>query len=313
MKDILKKVFTLIITLLIVSFLAFLAFSIIPGDPTTKILGTEATPEAVAALRSQMGLDQPVLIRYWNWLTDFIRGDFGTSYTYSLSVRSMLSDKLPVTALLVLMSFIITIVFSIPLGIAAGSVENPVIDKIVTAVDQIVMSVPAFFIGVLICYICGIVLRMFIPGNFVSLDESLSGCILYLFYPAMATAIPRIAMTIKMLRGSILNEMGQDYVRTAHSRGNNRSQILVRHALRNALIPVITFLAISMAEIVTSSIIIEQVFTVPGIGRLLLASINNRDFPVVQAIVVMLAAWIVVVNFAADLINQLVDPRMRLR
>ena len=313
MKTIIKKLIALIITLFIVSLLAFVAFSIIPGDPTTRMLGTEATPEAVAALRAQLGLDQPVLIRYFNWVTSFIRGDFGSSYTYGLSVSEMLSDKLPITAMLVFLSFIITVIFSIPLGILAGNVRNSVIDKLVIAVDQVVMSVPAFFIGVLICYIFGLILKLFVPGNFVSPQTSMSGCLLYLLFPAFAIAIPRIAMTVKMLRGSILNEMGQDYVRTALSRGNTRATALRNHVLRNALIPVITFLAISMAEIVTSSIIIEQVFTVPGIGRLLLASINNRDFPVVQAIVVMLAAWIVTVNFVADLLNQLVDPRMRLR
>lgn len=308
-----KKLIALIITLFIVSLLAFLAFQIVPGDPTTKMLGTEATPEAVEALREQLGLNQPVLLRYWNWMTGFLRGDLGTSYSYNMPVSEMLADKLGITALLTLMSFVFTVVLSIPLGIAAGSVKHEAVDRIVTAVDQIIMSIPAFFIGILACFLFGIVLRVFVPGNFVSYTESWSQCLTYLIFPALSIAIPRVAMTVKMLRGSILNELGQDYVRTARSRGNSRRAVLSRHVVRNALIPVITFLAVSMAEIMTGSIIIEQVFTIPGVGRLLLASINNRDFPVVQAIVVILAAWIVIVNFAADLLNQLVDPRLRLR
>lgn len=313
MKYFMKKFTALIITLFIVSFLAFLAFSIIPGDPTTRLLGTEATPERVAQLRELYGLGKPVLQRYGSWLLDFLRGDFGTSYIYSLPVRDMLGDKLPTTGLLVLMTFLLMAVLSIPLGIAAGHVRNPVLDKLIAGFDQFVMSIPTFFVGVLICYLFGIVMRLFVPGQFISYQESFGGCIGYLIFPVLAIAIPKSAMTIKMLRGAILDELSKDYVRTARSRGNRRSAIINRHVVRNALIPAITFLAVSMAEIVTSSIIIEQIFTIPGIGRLLLASISSRDFPVVQAIVVILAAWIVLVNFMADILNQIVDPRMRLK
>ncbi len=313
MRYFVKKTITLIITLFIVSLLAFLAFQIIPGDPVTKMLGTEATPEAVAALRTELGLDLPVPARYWNWLTGILRGDMGISYSYSMPVNDMLSDKLPVTAMLTIMSFLITVVLSIPLGILAGSVRNPVLDKIVTVVDQFFMSIPAFFVGVLACYIFGVALRVFVPGNFIQPSVDPVGCLQYMIFPAMSIAIPRIAMTVKMLRGSMLHELGQDYVRTATSRGASRRTILGSHVLRNALIPTIAFLAISAAEIMTNTIIIEQVFNIPGIGRLLLASIGNRDFPVVQAIVVIFAAWIVLVHFIADLLYQLVDPRLRLR
>ena len=313
MKYAAKKILTLIITLFIVSLLAFLAFQVIPGDPTTKMLGTEATPEAAAALRAELGLDKPILARYWDWLTAFLTGDMGTSYSYHMPVADMLSDKLPITFLLTILSFLFTVVLSIPLGILAGSIRSKVLDGFFAALDQVVMSIPAFFIGILACFLFGTVLRFFTPGDFVSYKQSWSACLIYLIFPALSIAIPRIAMTVKMLRGSILGEQGKDYVRTARSRGNGRPAILTRHVLKNALIPVITFLAVSAAEIMTGTIIIEQVFTIPGIGRLLLASISNRDFPVVQAIVVILAAWIVVVNFAADLLYQLVDPRIQIR
>ena len=308
-----KKLFTLIITLFIVSLLAFLAFQIIPGDPTTAMLGTEASPEARAELRAQLGLDQPAPVRYWEWLTGFLTGDFGTSYSYSLSVREMLGEKLVITGFLTLLSFSFTIVLSIPLGILAGSVRSRGLDRLIAALDQVVMSVPPFFVGILACYLFGIVLRLFTPGDFVSYTQDWGAFLAYLVLPALSMALPRVAMTVKMLRGSVLSQLGEDYVRTARSRGLSRGEILRRHVLKNALLPTITFLAVSAAEIMTSSSVIEQVFTIPGVGRLLLSSISSRDFPVVQAIVVILAVWIVLVNFAADLLYQAVDPRIRMR
>ena len=308
-----KKLFTLIITLFIVSLLAFLAFQIIPGDPTTAMLGTQATPEARAELQAELGLDRPVPVRYWDWLTSFLTGDFGESYSYRLPVAGLLGEKLAITGVLILMAFLFTIVLSIPLGILAGSIRNPVLDKLMTALDQVVMSVPPFFLGILTCYLFGTLLRVFVPGDFVSYTQDWGAFLSYLILPALSIALPRVAMTVKMLRGSILEQLGEDYVRTARSRGLPRGEILRRHVLKNALLPVITFLAVSAAEIMTSSIIVEQVFTIPGVGRLLLSSISNRDFPVVQAIVVILAAWIVVVNLVADELYQLADPRIRLR
>ena len=313
MKYAIKKSFTLIITLFIVSLLAFLAFQVIPGDPTTKMLGTEAPEEAKAALRAQLGLDGPVIARYFNWLISFVKGDMGTSYSYQMPVSEMLADKLPVTFLLSAMSFVLTVVISIPLGIWAGSAKSKAADLAISALDQMVMSVPPFFIGILATWLFGTVLNVFSTGGFISYKESLSGCISYLILPAFSIAIPRIAMTVRMMRSSIIAELERDYVRTARSRGAARGVILSRHVLKNALIPVITFLAVSAAEIMTGSIIIEQVFAIPGVSRLLLAAISGRDFPVVQAIVVILAAWIVIINFLADLLYRIADPRIRLR
>ena len=311
MKPVLKKTVSLIITLFIVSLLAFLAFQIIPGDPTTKILGTNATPEKAAQLRSQLGLDRPVLERYWSWLTSFVRGEFGTSYTYLRPVRQLLSDKLPVTVLLTVLSVALTAAVSSPVGIWAGGARSKWVDHVFVIFDQILMAVPPFFFGILSCFLFGNMLKWFTPGDFVGLSESVTGCLHYLILPAICLALPRIAMTVRMLRSSIQEEMTQNYVLTARSRGLPRTGILRRHVMRNAMIPVVTFLAVSAAEIMTGTIIIEQVFTIPGIGRLLVSSIGNRDFPVVQAIVVLLAAWTVIVNYAADMINHWMDPRLR--
>ena len=313
MRYFIKKFSTLIITLFIISLLAFLAFQIIPGDPVTQMLGTEATESAKEALREQLGLNRPVLVRYFDWLLSFIRGDFGMSYNYRMPVGEMLADKLPITMMLTGLSFLFTVVFSIPIGILAGSAKSKKSDVAITSVNQMVMSIPAFFIGILACYVFGNIFRVFIPGNFVSYTVSWSQFLGYMIFPALSIAIPRIAMTVRMLRSSIHTELEKDYVRTARSRGNSYRSIMTRHVLQNALIPVITFLAVSAAEIMTGSIVIEQVFAIPGISRLLLTSITGRDYPVVQAIVVIIAAWIVIVNFIADLLYQLADPRIRMQ
>lgn len=313
MKQIIRKTASLIITLFIVSLLAFLAFQIIPGDPTTKILGTNASAENVAALRTRLGLDRPVILRYWEWLVSFVRGDFGFSYNYLRPVGSLLADKLPVTALLTVLSFAMTVLVSIPLGIAAGSLRSRLADHIAVISGQILMAVPPFFFGIISCYLFGIVLKWFMPGQYISLSSSVAGCLAYLLLPALSLALPRIAMTVRMLRGSIRSELSQNYVLTAQSRGMPGWMIVLRHVMRNAMIPVVTFLAVSAAEIMTGTIIIEQVFAIPGIGRLLVSSIGNRDYPVVQAIVVILAAWIMIVNFMADMLNHWMDPRRRIR
>ncbi len=312
MKPVLKKVASLIITLFIVSLLAFLAFQIIPGDPTTKILGTNASPEKTAALRAQLGLDRPMLVRYWDWLVSFLQGDMGTSYTYLRPVSSLIAGKLPVTVLLTVLSFVLTVLIAIPVGIISGSLRSAWQDHLGVVIDQIIMAIPPFFLGILSCYLFGIMLKWFVPGNYVAFSDDAQACMAYLFLPALSLALPRIAMTVRMLRGSIREQLTQNYVYTAQSRGLSRTMILLRHVLRNAMVPVVTFLAVSAAEIMTGTIIIEQVFTIPGIGRLLVSSISNRDYPVVQAIVVILAAWIMIVNFAADLLNHWMDPRLRI-
>ncbi len=312
MKIILKKAFTLIITLFLVSLLAFFAFQVIPGDPTTKILGTEATEAAREALRAELGLDGPVLTRYFRWLGNFLMGDMGISYSYRMPVTQMLADKLPVTFLLTVLSFLVTVAVSIPLGVLSGSVRSRAGELAVCVADQVVMSIPAFFVGILATWLFGTVLRIFSTGDFVSLRESFWGCTGYLLLPAVSIAIPRIAMTVKMLRSSIRTELRKDYVRTARSRGAGRWSILMRQVLKNAMIPAITFLTVSAAEIMTGSIIIERVFAIPGISQLLLTSISGRDFPVVQAIVVIMAAWIVLVHFLADILYTVMDPRIRM-
>ena len=312
MRHAVKKLGMMLLTMLIVSFLAFLAFQVIPGDPTNTILGTDATPEQVEALRAQLGLDRPFFVRYFDWLFRFVQGDFGTSYSYSMPVSDMLSGKLGVTLLLAALSFTLTVLVSIPVGILSAD-RGGWLDKTLTVTGQITMAVPPFFTGILLTYLFGLILHWFTPGEFVAPTVDVGGSVAYLIFPATAIALPRIAMTVKMLRSGILGELNKDYVRTAHSRGNDRSAILYRHVLRNAVVPTVAFLAMTIADIVAGSVVIEQVFAIPGMGRLLFSSISNRDYPVVQAVIVLMAFWVVLINFLADMINQRLDPRLRLQ
>ena len=312
MQYVLKKTAILLITLLLVSLFAFLAFEIIPGDPTTLQLGSEYTAERAEALRRSLGLDRPVLVRYFSWLAGFVRGDMGSSYSYAMPVREVLRGKVAVTAALSLLSWALVLAISIPLGVALVRYQGKAFGRIGLSLNQILMAVPPFFLGILITYLFGLVLRLFTPGRFVPFRESFFGCLGYLFFPALAISLPKIAKTGKLLRASILSEMKQDYVLTAYSHGNSRWMVIKNHVFRNALLPVVTYLAMSLADIVASSIIVEQVFVIPGLGRLLIASISNRDYPVALCIVVMIASVVVVMNYLADVLTQVIDPRVRL-
>ena len=312
MAYVLKKTGVLIISLILISMLAFLAFQIIPADPTTKILGTDYTPEKAEALREQLGLNDPLPSRYFNWLKGLLTGDPGTSYSYFMPVKEVMHGKLQVTAALSLLAWVLVMLFSIPMGILLARFQNTHFERTGIVVNQIFMAVPPFFLSLLFTYVFGLVLRWFTPGAYVPFSEGFGKAMGYLFFPALAIAIPKAAKTAKLLRSSILNEMNKDYVRTAYSRGNSRWAVLRDHVLRNAILPVITYLAMSLADTVAGSIIVEQVFALPGLGRLLLSSIGNRDFPVAQCIVVIIAFIVIFMNYLADIVTQYVDPRVRL-
>ena len=308
-KAMLKRLGLLIGTLLLVSVLAFTAFSVIPGDPTDAVLGIEATDEQIAAFRAQMGLDLPVWQRYWSWLSAFVTGDFGRSFKFDMPVAKLVADRVQVTLLLAGVAFALIAAISLPLGLLAARRPGGVVDRIVTVLTQITMSVPNFVLGIALMYFFALVLKWFQP-EYVPLEQGLWPHLRFLVFPALAIALPKSAMTVKLLRGSILGELDQDYIRTAYSKGNSRAAVLRRHVLRNAMIPVVTFLAMAIGDIMAGSIVIEQVFGIPGLGRILISSIGNRDYPVVQAVVVLLAAVVVGCNFLADLLYRVMDPRI---
>lgn len=310
MKYVVRKILTMILTLLAVTFFVFLSFHVISGDPATSMLGTEATPQKVAALREELGLNDPVLVQYGRWAVGLLHGDMGTSYSYRMPVTGMVANKIPVTITLTLMAFVLMVVISIPLGIYTAKHEGGVVDRIIYIINQIIMAIPPFFSGILITLIFGRIFKLFTPGGYVSYEKDFAGFIGYLFFPAVAIALPKAAMAVKLLRSSVIKEAKLDYVRTAYSRGNRTNDVLYKHVLKNALIPVVTFLGMALADMIAGSIIIEQVFSIPGLGRILLTSISNRDYPVVMAVIVCIAVLVLVVNMAVDLIYGLIDPRI---
>lgn len=313
MKYVMKKVTGLIIALLIVSMLAFLAFEIIPGDPARTILGTEATEEKVHALREEMGLNRPLPQRYGQWVKDFVTGDMGTSYYYQEPVGKLIGDKIPITVTMTAMSFLFIIILAFPISILCVRYENKWIDRIFLVLNQITMSIPPFFIGIVFTFVFGLVLQWFTPGSYISYKEDFWGFIGYLVLPSLAIALPKAAMTIKMFRNSLFTEMNQDYVRTARSRGNSLWEVILKHVVRNGILPVITFLGMMIADMIANSIVIEQVFGIPGIGRTLISSISKRDYPVVSAIIVLIAIVILVSNMLVDLLYQKLDKRIVLQ
>lgn len=310
MKYVVRKILTMILTLLAVTFFVFLSFHVISGDPATSMLGTEATPQKVAALREELGLNDPVLVQYGRWAVGLLYGDMGTSYSYRMPVTGMVANKIPVTITLTLMAFVLMVVISIPLGIYTAKHEGGVVDRIIYIINQIIMAIPPFFSGILITLIFGRIFKLFTPGGYVSYEKNFAGFVGYLFFPAVAIALPKAAMAVKLLRSSVIKEAKLDYVRTAYSRGNRTNDVLYKHVLKNALIPVVTFLGMALADMIAGSIIIEQVFSIPGLGRILLTSISNRDYPVVMAVIVCIAVLVLVVNMAVDLIYGLIDPRI---
>ncbi|MGN0591973.1 MAG: ABC transporter permease [Ruminococcus sp.] len=305
-----KKLLSMLITLFGVSFLVFLAFDLIPGDPALSQLGTQATPERLEALREEMGLNEPFFLRYFKWIAAFCTGDFGMSYSYHMSVGDMILEKLPISICMTLMAFIMVLLLSIPLGLLSAKHEGGKLDTVICACNQVLMSVPPFFSGILITLLFGIVLKWFTPGGFVSANQNIGAFLGYLFFPALAIALPKAAMAVKMLRSSLVTELNKDYPRTAFSRGNTKNQVLLGHVLKNALIPVLTFFGMALTDILTGSIIVEQVFNIPGLGRILLTSIMNRDYPVVEAIIMLMATVVIVVNFLVDLLYQKLDPQI---
>lgn len=310
MKYMLRKLITTLVTLLAVTFFVFLSFHVISGDPATSMLGTEATPQKVEALREELGLNDPVSVQYGRWVWNLLHGDMGTSYSYHMPVSEMVADKLPVTITLTVMAFVLMVVISIPLGIYTAKHEGGVADRCIYVVNQVIMAVPPFFSGILITLVFGRVLKLFTPGGYISYQKDLVGFIGYLFFPALAIALPKIAMAVKLLRSSVIKESRLDYVRTAYSRGNRTRDVLYHHVLKNALIPVVTFLGMALADMIAGSIIIEQVFSIPGLGRILLTSISNRDYPVVMAVIICIAVLVLTVNMAVDLIYSRIDPRI---
>lgn len=308
-----KKFIQLILTLVLVSIITFAAFWIVPGDPARIILGPNATPEQVSLLSEELGLDRPLGVRYLEWLGGALTLDMGESLSFKTPVTDLIAQKLPVTLALSVISLLMTMIVSFPLAMIAARRPGKFTDHVVSVVTHSFFAVPPFVLSLFLTLIFGIGLNLFQVGRFVSHNQDFWGFIGYLIMPSIAIALPKIAMALKFIRSSILSEKEKDYVRTAKSHGLSDSDVMRKHILPNALVPVITVFAIISADILGGSLIVEQVFGLPGIGRLLLQGISSRDFPLTEGIIIYLAGMIAVVYFIADIMHSLIDPRIRLK
>ncbi|MCL2381979.1 MAG: ABC transporter permease [Treponema sp.] len=308
-----RRLVITVLTLFLVSVLAFAAFRLIPGDPALLALGTEATEEQLRALRAEMGLDRSLPAQYVHWAGNFLTGNLGNSARFmGASVSGLILHRLPVTLALAGLSFLFVILIAVPVSLFSVKKENSPVDRIVATLTALNISVPGFFLGILFIWIFGLGLRLFVPGAFVSHSENPAAFFAYLVFPALAIALPNAALVVKFLRASIFREFNSDYARTAKSKGASRDRILNRHVLKNASLPAITLLGMIAAEILSGSIIIEQVFGIPGIGMLFIASITARDYPLIQTLIIYIAFVVILANTLADIVLQIVDPRIRL-
>lgn len=310
---VLRKMIAIIFTLFIVSLITFSVFEIIPGDPIIAKLGIDADEAQIKALREELQLDLPLSVRYRNWISNALRGDLGESIRFDAPVSSLIRERLEVTFLLAILSLLITIIIGIPLGIITAKYDNQISGIVISLVSQLGMALPSFWLGLIMTYIFGLILMFFVPGKYIPISTDFFGALKYLFFPATALAIPKIAVIVRYLRTSVLEEKNQDYVRTAYSKGLTINLVLYGHILRNALIPVLTIMGMIIADVLGGSLIIEQVFTIPGIGRLLIMAITNRDFPLVQGMVLYIAAIVVLINFIVDIFYHIIDPRISIK
>lgn len=293
------------------SLLTFTAFNLIPGDPARVILGVNANEHQVEELREELGLNQNLAEQYFSWLGGFVRGDVGDSIKYKAPILSMISQRLPITFTLALLAIIFTLIIAVPLALFAAWKKDSFAGKFVTTLMSINVSVPEFFLGVLFIWVFGLLLKLFTAGNYISYEDDLGGFVRYLILPALAIAVSSSAMLVRYLYNAITQEMKKQYVRTALSVGNRSWRVLYKHILKNACIPAITMLGMIISEIFSGSIIIEQVFSIPGIGRLLISAIESRDFPLLQTIVIYIAVVVIVANTLVDIAMQAIDPRIR--
>ena len=307
-----KRFIVLILTLLLVSMVIFVVMRIIPGDPAEIILGIQATPEAVAALRAQLGLDRPLTIQYIGWLSELVRGDMGQSINYGVSIAGLVVQRLAVTGPLTLMAVLFSVVISVPLGIYAATHQNRPGDYGVMLFSQVGLAVPAFWAGLLLILLFAVRLHWFASGGFPGWSRSFWGSMKSLLLPAVALGFIRAAVLARLTRSSLLEVLREDYIQTARSKGLAERVVIYKHAFRNAVIPVLTILGLQIGQLMAGAIIIEQVFFLPGLGRLVYLAINQRDLPVVQTVVLLIASVIVIVNFLVDLMYAFLDPRIRL-
>ena len=308
---VLKRTFVLLLTLILVSMVIFAVLMVIPGDPAQIILGIHATPETLHALRHQLGLDRPVVVQYLSYMKNLGIGDMGRSIRYDIPVRSLILSRLQVTIPLAILSILFAVFLSIPMGTYSSLHRNRIGDYGIMVFSQIGLAVPAFWAGILLILLFAVTLHWFPAGGFQPWLTDPLRALQSLLLPALSLGLVRAAVLTRMTRSSMLEVLGEDYIRTARSKGMPERIVVYKHAFRNAIIPVVTIIGLQAGDLLAGAIIIENVFHLPGVGRLVFEAIGQRDLPVVQGIVLFITTIIVSINFMIDIVYRYLDPRIR--
>lgn len=308
-----KRLGSLCLSLIVASLVIFACIEIVPGDPASFMLGINAQPDTIQALRVELGLDQSLAQRYLGWVGGLLGGDMGTSYTYRTPVSDIVSDRLQVSLPLALYALTLTVVVAFPVGILAAARRGSVTDITVMGVTQLGVAIPNFWFAILMVILFAINLRWFSAGGFPGWDAGIFPAIKALTLPAIALALPQASILARVMRSSLLDTLSEDYMRTARAKGLTRRQVLWRHALRNAMIPVLTIIGLQFSFLLAGAIIIENVFFLPGLGRLVFQAITQRDLIVVESVVMLLVFAVILLNFFVDIAYAWVDPRLRVR
>jgi len=306
-----RRVAAFVATLFFVSAFVFVVVRLLPGDPATLILGVESTPETLARLRHAMGLDRPLALQYVDWLARAAHGDLGTSIQYDLPVGRLILSRLPVTLPLALLAAAMMVAIALPLGVYAATHHRRTGDYTAMIVSQLGIAVPAFWSGLLLILLFSVRLGWFRSGGFDGWSAGVWVGVKSLLLPAIALGAFQAAVLVRATRSAVLEILREDFVRTARAKGLAETRVIRRHALRNAMIPIVTVIGLQLGQLVAGAIVLESVFALPGLGRLALGAINARDLPVVQGVTLFVAGSIVFINFAVDLAYAALDPRIR--
>ena len=309
----LRRFAGLVATLLATAAVAFFLLEVIPGDPALDMLGTEVRADTLAALRLQLGLDRPLWLRFLEWIAGFFTGDLGMSYRYRVPVSELIADPLRITLPLGLFAILITIAIALPLGALAARYRGKVLDVVVTLLSQIGLAVPNFWFAVLLTLVFSVNLGWFAAGGFPGWSAGFFVALKALLLPALALALPQAAIIARVTRSAVLEVLDADFARTARAKGLTRNATLWKHVLRNAMIPVVTVMGTQFTFLLAGSIIVENVFYLPGLGRLIFQAITQRDLVVIKNVVVLLAGLIMLMNFLVDISYAVLNQRLRQR
>ncbi len=309
----LARLLSLILSLLAASIIIFAVIEIVPGDPAAFMLGLNASEETVTALREELGLTRNPVVRYADWTTGMLTGDFGMSYTYRVPVSELVSDRLLVSLPLAIYALVLSTIIALPVGALAAMRRGTAADIGIMGTTQLGIAIPNFWFAMLLVFVFAIGLRIFSAGGFPGWDAGVLGGLKALTLPAVALALPQGSILARITRSALLETLNQDYIRTARAKGLSERQTVFRHAFRNALIPVMTILGLQFAFLLAGAVIIENVFFLPGLGRLIFQGITQRDLVVVESVVMLLVFAVVTVNFLVDVAYAAIDPRLRIR